>query len=112
MVGVKELSLRPPVVRRPRIDLQQIATEYEAGTCTQRELARRHGVCVGTIQNWLRRHRAGRAAQPSGWVEVIPERPDAVERYRIELPNGRTVVLAANWQPDRVRELSQAVCAA
>lgn len=109
---MNEPSLAPDRRQHSQIDIDRIVSEYSDGACTQRELARRHGVCVGTIQNWLRRHRAGRAAQPSGWVEVIPERPDAVERYRIELPHGRTVVLAANWQPDRVRELIQAVCAA
>ncbi len=111
MVGVKELSLRPPVVRRPRIDLQQIATEYEAGTCTQRELARQHGVCVGTIQNWLKRHRAGRPARTGGWVEVLPAGPRKVGEYRIELPSGRVVVLAGDWDAARVRELVEAVSA-
>ena len=59
VVGVKEPSLTLPVLRQTRIDIQRLATEYEAGACTQRELAQRHGVCVGTIRNWLKRHRAG-----------------------------------------------------
>ncbi len=109
---MKEPSLAPPLVRPARIDIKQIATEYEAGTCTQRELAQRHGVCVGTIQNWLRRYRVGRPAQTGGWVEILPAGPRTAGDYRIELPNGRVVVLGGDWQAGRVRELLEAVCAA
>ena len=109
---MKEQSLAPDRRQHSQIDIDRIVSEYGDGACTQRELARRHGVCVGTIQNWLRRHRAGPPAQPSGWVEVIPDRPHAAGHYRIELPTGRIVVLPADWHPDRVRKLIQAVCAA
>lgn len=109
---MKEPSLTPPLVRHPQIDIEQITAEYQAGHCTQRELAERHGVSVGTIQNWLRRHRTGHPARTGGWVEILPTGPRTAGDYRIELPNGRVVVLAGDWKAGRVRELIEAVCAA
>ena len=108
---MKEPSLTPPLVRHTAINIEKIAAEYEAGGCTQRELAERHGVSVATIQNWLRRHRASRPAGVGGWVEILPAEPRTAGDYRIELPNGRVVVLAGDWQASRVRELIEAVCA-
>ncbi len=109
---MKELSQTPPLVRHAETDIEQVAAEYEAGGCTQRELAERHGVSVGTIQIWLRRYRVGRPAQTGGWVEILPAGPRTAGDYRIELPNGRVVVLGGDWQAGRVRELLEAVCAA
>lgn len=95
-----------PVRRRHSPEqIDQILAEYERGSATQREVAARYAVNVGTIQNWLRRRRRPAPASGDGWIEVVAEEPAAAGVYRIELPHGRTLVLGAGWRPGEVREL-------
>jgi transposase-like protein len=86
-------------------EISRILEQYRSGSCTQRDLAERHGVCVATIQNWLRRSRHDVIPHPNDWIEVVAERTPMAESYRIELPNGRALVLGAEWRSTRVREL-------
>ena len=87
-----------------------ILAEYERGPATQREIADRHGVSVGTIQNWLRRRERQVSASGNGWIEVVAEEAAAAGAYRIELPNGRTLVLGVGWRAGEVRELVGLLC--
>lgn len=79
---------------------------YQGGSLTQREMAARHGISVGTLQNWLRRHSTGRSVRSgSGWIEVIPESPRSTDTYRLEFAGDRALVLGPGWRPEEVREL-------
>ena len=80
--------------------------EYREGTGTQREVAERHGICVATLQNWLRKSAScGSREADQPWIEVIAEAPASSGSYRIELPRGRALVLGARWLPEEVRQL-------
>jgi len=86
--------------------IERIVAEYRGGTSTQREVAERHGICVATLQNWLRKAESlgSRDGDPR-WIEVIAEAPASSGSYRIELPRGRALVLGARWRPEEVRQL-------
>ena len=80
--------------------------EYQGGSLTQREMAARHGISVGTLQNWLRQQRSGKPERSGpGWIEVIPESPTAKDIYRLEFPGGQVLVLGPGWRPEEVRAL-------
>jgi hypothetical protein len=71
-------------------------------------LAQQHGICVGTIQNWLRRSKAPcSSAAEAQWIELIADVPKGDSSYRIEFPGGPTLVLGSGWRPAEVRELVQ-----
>jgi transposase-like protein len=92
-------------------EIERIVAQYREGTHTQREIAERHGICVGTLRNWLERA-AGNAPKEveRNWIEVIAEAPARSATYRIELPGARTLVLGAGWCRDEVRELVNLLC--
>ncbi len=95
--------------RRSSAEIEEILAEYRRGGVTQRELAERHGVCPGTIQNWLR-HRSGPPNEgKAGWIEMIPEATKPAATYRIEFPGGPTLVLGPGWRSTEVRQLVQIV---
>lgn len=86
--------------------IERIVAEYREGTSTQREVAKRHGICVGTLGNWLRRdRRPSTGAANHGWLEVVAEAPATAESYRIEVPRGRALVLGPGWRTTEVRQL-------
>jgi transposase-like protein len=94
-------------VRRPRrssAEIQRIVGEYRSGSHTQREFAQSQGICVATLQNWLRKEPA-KAGTPTEWIEVVASERVKAGNYRIELSGNRTLVLDSDWQPSRVREL-------
>ena len=97
--------------RRSVAEIAAIVQQYRQGELTQRELAQQHGVCAGTIQNWLRREgvRHTEALPPSAWIELVPEKPSSVSSYRIEFPQGAVLVLNAGWKAAEVRELAKAL---
>ena len=105
-------ALAPTRRRQTRTDIDRVVSEYQSGTLTQRELAQRHGVCVGTIQNWLKLHRQPAATRDNAWIEVVPEAPPSAGQYRIEWQDGRALILREDWQAGRVRELIQAISGA
>jgi len=103
---VRSLQVAPPRRRHSPDGIERILSEYRDGTSTQREVAERHGICVGTLRNWLRQDRKQSTSPPShGWLEVIAEAPSPAESYRIELPRGRVLVLGPRWRAGEVREL-------
>jgi len=67
--------------RRSWDEIEAIVANYESSGLTQAGFARRHGIALGTLTNWLRRARA-RAAEEGGteFIEVIAQ-PGA-ERHR------------------------------
>ena len=108
MATMNEIT-RPEQARRQRrspAEIQQIIAEYKGGSLTQRRFAQSHGICVGTLQNWLRKEPAGAGTQAE-WIEVVPTEKAKAGYYRIELPGNRSLVLESDWQPSRVRELLQ-----
>lgn len=57
--------------------MEQIVSEYQDGSNTQREIAERHGIGVGTLRNWLRRSEAsGSSCSEQPWIEVVAEAAD------------------------------------
>ena len=110
MEGVKTDPSRSPRRRSSESSILEVVRAYERGTVTQRELALRHGVCVGTIRNWLRRGERGPSPSAEPWIELIPEaRVPSPAGYRIECPGGHVLVLSSGWEAARVRELLQAL---
>lgn len=86
--------------------MERIVAEYQDGSSTQREIAERHGIGVGTLRNWLRRSEAsGSSSSEQPWIEVIAEAPTSSGTYRIELPQGRALVLGTRWRLEEVRQL-------
>lgn len=86
-------------------EIEKILALYSRGGVTQRELAVRHGVCLGTIQNWLRRRSRPTSDEKSGWVELIPNASKPASTYRIEFPGGMALALGPGWRAAEVREL-------
>lgn len=101
--------MSPSRRRRSPGEIEEILAIYHQGGVTQRELAERHGVCSGTIQNWLRRKSVPLEDSKAGWVELIPEAARPGDSYRIEFPGGPTLVLGPGWRAADVRELVQAL---
>ena len=92
--------------RHGAAEIARIVRTYQAGSVTQRQLATEHGISVGTLQNWLRRHRTDQGTEGE-WVEVVAGPPVAAGRYRIEFPKGAVLVLTEDWREERVRVLAQ-----
>ena len=92
--------------RHGAAEIARIVRTYQAGSVTQRQLATEHGISVGTLQNWLRRHRTDHGTGGE-WVEVMAGPPVAAGRYRIEFPKGAVLVLTEDWREERVRVLAQ-----
>ena len=97
--------------RHTQQEIDAIVARYRRGEATQRDLARHHGICVGTLQNWLRKHAPRSGAPEAHWIELIPEGPKGGSSYRIEFPGGPTLVLSSGWRSAEVRELVQALAA-
>lgn len=80
--------------------------DYERGMENQREIATRHGISPGTLQNWLRRQRSSSKRESDDpWIEVVAETPTPAAAYWIEFPGGRALVLGNGWRPNAVLEL-------
>ena len=79
--------------RRSVEEIQALCARLRQSNLSQREFAADIGVSVGTIQNWLRRHRSLGLVGPARLVEVapIPDRPTTCG-CRIELPAGVALV--------------------
>ena len=92
--------------RHGAAEIARIVRTYETGSVTQRQLATEHGISVGTLQNWLRRHRKDHGTGGE-WVEVVAGPPVAAGTYRIEFPKGPVLVLTEDWREERVRVLAQ-----
>ena len=103
------MNLPAPLHQRRRHSadqIRQILNEYRAGAITQSEVAARHGISVGTLQNWQRRYRTAAPDRPDpDWIEVIAAPPAAGGAYRVELAGGPTLVLGSGWRASEVREL-------
>ena len=97
--------------RHTQEEIEAIVARYRRGEASQRDLARHHGICVGTVQNWLRKHSTLAGAPEANWIELIPEGPKGANSYRIEFPGGPTLVLGSGWRPTEVRELVQILAA-
>lgn len=97
--------------RHTQEEIAAIVARYRRGEATQQDLARHHGICVGTLQNWLRKHAPRSSASEDHWIELIPEVPKGGSSYRIEFPGGPALVLGSGWQAAEVRELVQALSA-
>ena len=102
-----QTSSNAPVRRRhSREEIDRIVAAYERGEGTQREIANRQGVCLGTLRNWLRRQRQPRQQDAGAdWLEVVPDLGNPGGCYRIEVGPGRVLVLGPGWRPAEVREL-------
>lgn len=90
-------------------EIEEILALYRRGGVTQRELAERHGVCLGTIQNWLRRRFPSASDGKPGWIELIPDATKPARAYRIEFRGGLTLALGPGWRAAEVRELVEAI---
>ncbi|MCC6234851.1 MAG: helix-turn-helix domain-containing protein [Verrucomicrobiales bacterium] len=91
--------------RHSAAEIRRAVADYQHGDATQGELARRYGVCAGTIRNWLRRSGGQDDAKIPAFVELLPVSHGSRLPYRIELSNGRSLVLPPDWDAVRVREL-------
>ena len=97
--------------RHTQQEIEAIVARYQRGEASQGDLARHHGICVATLQNWLRKHAPRSGAPEASWIELIPDGPKGGSPYRIELPGGPTLVLGSGWRSAEVRELVQALAA-
>ena len=104
---IHDPSFRKP--RHPAAQIERAVSDYQRGDGTQRALARRYDVSVGTIRNWLRRADAHATPVAPAFVELLPMSSGSRMPYRIELPNGRSLVLPPDWEASRVRELIQLI---
>lgn len=95
--------------RHTQREIEAIVARYQQGEATQRDLARQQGICVGTLQNWLRKQAPRSSAAQANWIELIPDRPNGGGSYRIEFRDGPTLVLDSGWRAAEVRELVQAL---
>ena len=85
--------------RRSVEEIQALCARFRQSNLSQRAFAAEVGVSVGTVQNWLRRHRSLGLARPPRLVEVVPIPDSAAPREcRIELPAG--VALSCRDLPD------------
>ena len=102
------MKIHDSSVSKPRHSVAEVGravADYQQGEATQSELARRYGVCIGTIRNWLRRSGGRGAANAPAFLELLPVSHGPRLPYRVELPNGRSLVLPPDWEAVRVREL-------
>ena len=85
--------------RRSVEEIQALCARFRQSNLSQRAFATEIGVSVGTIQNWLRRHRSLGLDKPPRLVEVvrIPDRTGPRD-CRIELPAG--IALVCREVPD------------
>lgn len=93
--------------------------DWEDSAQTQLDFARSHGLSVGTLRNWIRRHRRNR--KPARDVVELRELdirkligPELAARSlawdaEIRLPGGVTIAVAPGTPVARVRELVEAV---
>jgi len=94
--------------RRTAEEIQETLAEYRSSSLTQRQFAESRGICVATLQNWLRKARSAPAEQAqSPWIEVVPGDKPRTAQYRIELPGSKALVLGSDWEPRVVRDLLQ-----
>lgn len=104
------MKIHDPSFHKPRrsaAEIDRAVSEYQQGDGTQRDLAQRYGVSIGTIRNWLRRVRPHATPAAPAFVELLPVSLGSRMSYRIELSNGRSLVLPPDWDAGRVRELIQ-----
>ena len=102
------MKIHDSSVSKPRHSVAEVGravADYQRGDATQSDLARRYGVCAGTIRNWLRRSGVPDAADAPAFLELLPVSHGSRLPYRVELPNGRSLVLPHDWEAVRVREL-------
>lgn len=100
-----------PRRRHTQQEIEAIVGRYRRGEATQRDLARHHGICVGTLQNWLRKDTPRSGASEAHWIELIPGGPKSGSPSRIEFAGSPTLVLGSGWQTAEVRELVRALAA-
>lgn len=82
---------------------------------TFRELSKETGVPIGTLACWawkLRREEADRSSlqdQGRGFVELVPKEGEAVGRIEIVLGSGRRVVIAEEFDEERLVRVVRAL---
>lgn len=106
------MKIHDPSFHKPRhsaAEIERAVSDYHLGNGTQRALARRYDVSIGTIRNWLRRARPRHTPAAPAFVELLPVSPGSRLPYRIEMSNGRSLVLPPDWEAGRVRELIQLI---
>lgn len=104
------MKIHDPSFHKPRhsaAEIERAVSDYARGDGTQRAIALRYGVSTSTIRNWLRRTRPDAAPAAPAFVELVPSASACPIPYRIELSNGRSLVLPPDWESARVRELIQ-----
>jgi transposase-like protein len=100
--------------RRSPEQIQGLLQAYRHSNQTQRDFARKHGVALATLTNWLRRFPT-EPAPPVAWAEVdlsthsasLLKTPPASEVYQVILPSGTVLRLPIRFDPERVCHLVQ-----
>ncbi len=110
-------------VRRGREFWAELVAEFERGGATElhQEFADGHGVACDTFRRWLYKLRAekrGRRWRSSSGtrrkaprpislplVEVQAPHRDASDRFEIDLPDGRRLLVPAGFDADALRRL-------
>lgn len=85
--------------RRSVEEIQALCARFRQSNFSQRAFAVEIGVSVGTIQNWLRRHRSLGLARPPRLVEVVPI-PDRAGPCGCRIELSADVALVCRDLPD------------
>jgi len=93
---------------------QAIINEVQTGDASQASLAKKHGICKATLQNWLRAHRASQAKRKQ--QKLIPVRilgnlpckntpPSSDLIFEITLKSNRQLRFSTGFDPIEIRSL-------
>ena len=79
--------------RRSAEEIQTLCTRFRESGLTQRQFSEEIGVCVGSLQRWLKRQGQNGLTRNPRFVEALPiHTAQEVRECRIELPAGIRVV--------------------
>lgn len=94
--------------RRSDEEIQLLCARFRDSGLTQRQFAENVGVCVGSVQRWLRHQEKNSPPHRPRFVEALPT-DAARERHecRIELPAGIRMVCRELPSPEYLATLVQ-----
>lgn len=97
--------------RYTEAERQTIIKEYKAGNSSQASIAKKHGICKATIQNWLRSHRKQKVkTKPQKFLPVRIFKSGIKERsldhtFEVILKSDRYLRFSSGFDPKEIRSL-------
>ena len=100
------MQATPRRKRFPAAEKVQILKSYRQGNLTQREFCARSGICLSSLQRWLRLSESNKAG-PSGFIEIPcgPSLSAGSLSYRVQLPGGIGLEMGRGFVAREVEEL-------